>query len=96
MVQTASGLYAIQAGLATADAFNNSPEILPIGIAIMAILAIAVAGTIYMLKKLFSARRVTDDVSASLPFLSGSAGVMATQTSKDLSIGNDKVTNKGR
>jgi cytochrome d ubiquinol oxidase subunit I len=96
MVQTASGLYAIQAGLATADAFNNSPEVLPIGITIMIVLAVAVAGTVYMLKKLFSARRIADDVSASLPLLSGSAGVMATQTSKDLSIGNDKIINKER
>ncbi len=96
MVQTASGLYAIQAGLATADAFNDSPEVLPIGIAIMAILAIAVAGTVYMLKKLFSVARITNDVSASLQLLGGSAGVMATQTSMDLSIGNDKIINKER
>ncbi|MCQ4344001.1 MAG: hypothetical protein NO117_03470, partial [Sulfolobales archaeon] len=78
------------------DAFNDSPEILPIGIAIMAILAIAVAGTIYMLKKLFSTARIANDVSASLPLLSGSAGTMAAQTSKDLSIGNDKIINKER
>ncbi len=62
MVATSSGLYTIEAGLLTSQAFNNSPDVLPIGIAIMTVIVIAVAGTLYMLKRLFSGREVSQDI----------------------------------
>ncbi|MEW9492430.1 MAG: cytochrome ubiquinol oxidase subunit I [Candidatus Aramenus sulfurataquae] len=64
MVATSSGLYTIEAGMLTSQGFNNNPDVLPIGIAIMTVLAIAVAGTLYMLKRLFSGKEVSQDVAS--------------------------------
>jgi len=74
MVQTASGLYEIQAVMLTADGFNNSPEVLPIGISIMVVLALAVGGTIYMLKKLFAGKEVSADISSARLIMATNAG----------------------
>lgn len=64
MVATSSGLYTIEAGLLTSQAYNNNPDVLPIGIAIMAVLVIAVAGTLYILRRLFSGKEVAKDVAS--------------------------------
>ncbi|BDB98672.1 cytochrome ubiquinol oxidase subunit I [Saccharolobus caldissimus] len=64
MFQTSAGLYAIQAAMLTSEAYNNSPDVLPIGITIMVVLAIAVAGTLYMLKRLFEGKEVSQDIIA--------------------------------
>ncbi len=74
MTQTASGLYSIQAVMLTADGFNNSPEVLPIGISIMVVLALAVIGTVYMLKKLFSGKEVSADVSSARLIMASNVG----------------------
>jgi cytochrome d ubiquinol oxidase subunit I len=58
----------------TADGFNNSPEVLPIGISIMVVLALAVGGTIYMLKKLFTGKEVSADVSSARLIMATNAG----------------------
>lgn len=74
MTQTTSGLYSIQYVMLTAEGFNNSPEVLPIGISIMIVLAIAVAGTLYMLKKLFSGKEVSADVSSARLIMAANTG----------------------
>ena len=64
MVQV-GGQYTIQAGMLTSQAFNGSPEILPIGIAIIATLTLAVPGALYVLKRLFRNREITVDIEDS-------------------------------
>ncbi|QIW24679.1 cytochrome ubiquinol oxidase subunit I [Sulfolobus sp. S-194] len=72
MVQTANGLYTIEAVMWTNEAYNNNPMVYPIGIAIMAALAIAVIGTVYMLKKLFTGREISKDIASITPTFSSS------------------------
>lgn len=74
MVQTPSGLYEIQAAMLTAEAYSTNPEVLPIGVAIMAVLTIAVFGTVYMLKRLFTGSEVSADVSAARIIMATNAG----------------------
>ena len=64
MVQTSSGLYMIQYGLLTSEAYNPNPDIFGIGIAIMTAIAIAIVGTPIMLKRLFAKREIKQDVVA--------------------------------
>ncbi len=80
MVQTATGLYAIQAALPTAEAYSTNPEVVPIGVTIMAVLAIAVAGTVLMLKRMFRGRNVSVDVSESATLVSVSGGGVISAT----------------
>jgi len=68
MVQV-GGIYTIQAGMWTSQAFNDSPEILPIGIAIIATLTLAVVGALYVLKRLFRSREITVDIEDSRTLL---------------------------
>jgi len=64
MVQTSTGQYAIEYGLLTSEAYNPSPDVFGIGIAIMTALAIAVIGTPILLKRLFAKRDIKQDVVA--------------------------------
>ncbi len=73
MVTTSSGLYTIEAGMLTSQGFNNNPDVLPIGIAIMTVIVIAVAGTLYILRRLFSGKEVAQDVASLTTFGSTSA-----------------------
>ncbi|ARM76901.1 cytochrome ubiquinol oxidase subunit I [Acidianus manzaensis] len=61
---TTGGLYTIQAVMLTSEGYNTNPDVLPIGIAIMTALVIAVAGTLYMLKRLFSGKEISQDVAS--------------------------------
>ncbi|NON61651.1 cytochrome ubiquinol oxidase subunit I [Acidianus sp. DSM 29099] len=88
MVQTAGGLYTIQGVLLTSDAFNTNPDVFGIGIAIMTAIAIAVIGTIYVLKKLFSKRDIKQDVT------SVSVSTPAFSTASHISKQNDIVSSK--
>lgn len=81
MEKTSTGLYTIQAGMLTAQGFNNNPDVLPIGIAIMTALVLAVLGTIYMLRKLFMGRDVSKDVKISENELSVSVKTAGPRTS---------------
>lgn len=93
MIQTSSGLYAIQYVMLTSDAYNNSPEVLPIGIAIMTMLAIAVLGAILILKKLFTGRDVSVDIESSSSFLATGTFSMASQNNP--SATTDNISKKG-
>jgi len=90
MEKTSSGLYTIQAGMLTTQGFNNNPDVLPIGIAIMTALVLAVLGTLYMLRKLFMGRDVSKDVKISENELGVSVKTAAPRTSIQGNIVEDK------
>lgn len=93
MAQTDSGLYTIQAVLLTSDAYNTNPDVVPIGIAIMAVLTIAVFGTVYMLKRLFAGRTVSQDLAIVTPML---PGPMAATSGQSVSQQPINALNPGR
>ncbi|MCW1297607.1 MAG: cytochrome ubiquinol oxidase subunit I [Saccharolobus sp.] len=74
MATTTNGLYTIQAVMLTSEGYNTSPDIMPIGLGIMTALAIAVAGTLYLLKRLFRGREVSQDIS---PILTSTPSITA-------------------
>ena len=86
MVQTSAGLYTIEYGMLTSEAYDNSPYVLPIGVGIMVTLFIAVLGTVLFLRKLFANRPVAADLSVPVTVSSGGAPSMAVNPNPSPSV----------
>lgn len=95
MVATSSGLYTIEAGMLTSQGFNNNPDVLPIGVAIMTVIVIAVVGTLYMLKRLFSGKEVSQDIVPLTTTFGGSAQSPNTPSVTDANTGMKIKERKG-